>query len=250
MVKTIGDKKMETKSEVIKKEAGTKVTGTGSFDKSGNLLVPVLNGTKVEMTSTEGLKQLLDKKEAKLQKAKSPKVAKEPKAKKQKVVIDETIRSAFADRAVKQIDGLTINEVGDKIFLKFGSHTVARLMLRAGHNFTAYRRGLNNERLTLRVPDEAAQKELMDWCKARVEHLKLKAPKPKVKTPRKVSNKTVDKNHGHKVTLTERLNKLEATAKTHADATGFGLGRIQVSNEVKGWAKSKGYSVNCKSIKF
>jgi len=141
MVKSQGDKKEMENKLVVKKEAGEiKTNGHGSFDKDGKMLIPILENGKMGLASQEKMKQLLDKKENKLLKSKTPKIAKapkEPKAKKAKVVIDETIRSAFADRAIKEIKGLTINEVGDKIFLKFGSHTVARLMLRACHNFTA-----------------------------------------------------------------------------------------------------------------
>ena len=80
-------------------------------------------------------------------------------------------RDDFATKAVEQIKDLERKDIGDKVLLKFGKSTLARLMLRT-YGFCAYRKSENGGRLTLRVKTEDDKKELLDWLSKRVEQLK------------------------------------------------------------------------------
>jgi len=224
------------KTKLVQKEA--EVKGVGSFDENGKMLIPTkLSNGETTLVTQDALKQILNLKDKK-QKVKKEKV---PKA---KAIVDPTIRKDFALRVVSEVKGTSINEIEDRLFIKFGNHTITRLMNRTNGVFCAYRK-IDGERATMRVSNKNEQQELLEWIASRVEELRLKAPKTKVKK----SNKPKDKKHSKRTTTIDKLNDAEAKALA-GHGNGFALGKIKKSPEVVKWCESKGYTLNSTSVKF
>ena len=155
---------------VQKKKA--EVNGTAKYDSDGKMLLPYKENGETTLKTQEQMKSILDKKDKKqkLGKKAIPSNKQKPIVREKKVA-DASFRSNFANKAVEQIQGLERKDMGDKVLLKYGKSTLARLMLRT-YGFCAYRKGLNGGRLTLRVKSEEDKKELLDWLSKRVEQLK------------------------------------------------------------------------------
>ena len=101
----------------------------------------------------------------------------------QKVVkkeADEDWREQFATKVIKANSGLVQIIKGDKMLLKYGNNLIARLMERKTARFTCYRK-VNGDRATLKVSNDADEKELADWISKQVSELKAKEPKTKAK---------------------------------------------------------------------
>jgi hypothetical protein len=116
--------------------------------------------------TTEKLKQLIDKKQ------KLDEKASQITKKQSKKEADPSFREQFADKIVAEVEGLERKDVNDKVLLKFGKFTVARLMLRVNSRFCAYRKDVDGTRLTLSVKNDELEAELKDWIVERVNQLR------------------------------------------------------------------------------
>jgi len=245
---------METEMELVKKEAGTKVTGTGSikYDKNGRALMPVMQNGEIKMETQDSLKKILEMKDKKEQ---TKKVSKSSRAKakqtakvSKKKVADASFRADLVARALKSVPELVKVEADDKVLLKYKNRLVTRLMVRS-YGACAYCKTSDGQRDTKNIKTEQDCNDLIVWAKERVAYLKSIEKPPKESKP-KVKKVAKPKNNAKKVTVEQKLEKAEAKARTYKDANGFALGNIKVNDTVKAWAETKGYKVNCKSVKF
>ena len=62
--------------------------------------------------------------------------------------------------------------------------------------------------------------------------------------------KSSKKATGRQKSIIERLEAMEAKAKSYKDSNGFGLGNIKVTQEVTDWVEKKGYKLQSRSIKW
>lgn len=144
------------------------------------MLIPYKENGETTLKTQEQMKSILDKKDKK-QKVNKKAIQnnKQSKKVKQKKQANPKFRDDFANKAVEQIQGLERKDLDDKVLLKYGKSTLARLMLRTGHRFTCYRKDEQGNRDTKKIVSEADEDALYDWVQKRVELLKSKAPKPK-----------------------------------------------------------------------
>lgn len=168
---------METK--LVQKEKKAEEP-KGKFDENGKMMIPFKQNGKTSLKTQEQMKSILDKKDKK-QKVNKKTIQnnKQSKTVKQKKQANPKFRDDFASKAVEQIQGLERKDLDDKVLLKYGKSTLARLMLRVSSRFTAYRRGADGERLTMGVKSDKDEAELLNWIEERVTQLKVDAKQPK-----------------------------------------------------------------------
>ena len=161
------------KTKLVQKEKKAEVNGTAKYDSEGKMLIPYKENGKTTLKTQQQMKSILDKKDKKQKvNKKAIQNTKQSKKVKQKKQANPKFRDNFATKAVEQIQGLERKDIGDKILLKYGKSTLARLMLRVSSRFTAYRRDADGKRLTMRIKSDADEKALLEWLSKRVEHLK------------------------------------------------------------------------------
>lgn len=219
--------------------------GNAKFDENHKMMIPYKEGNKTTMKTQDEMQKILDKQKVA---EKSNTKSKQKVKVKQSKVADDSFRQKFTSCVLAKVDGVEKAESGDKIVLKFGSNALCRLMNRAGHRFTVYRKAEDGSRDTIKIATDEDELKLLQWIKTRVEFLKAKVPKPKVK---KAKVPKSNKNAKQPKTVEEKLNKAEEKAIAgHGNGFSLKTNKIKITPQVTEWVESKGYKLETTSVKF
>ena len=151
---------------------------------------------------------------------------------------------SFVERCQKEL-GMTLemmpvnnSVIKNEWLLKHGDNRkIIHVCPRASMRFGIYL-FLNGHRDILKIHDDKETEEAFERIKARCAELDKEPEKP------------LKKSRGRQKSIIERLEAMEAKAKSYKDSNGFGLGNIKVTQEVTDWVEKKGYKLQSRSVKW
>ncbi len=89
----------------------------------------------------------------------------------------------------------------------------------------------------------------IEWCQTDDVFSKIRTRCAEIdQEPEK--SKPLKNQRGRQKSTIDRLEAMEAKAKSYKDSNGFGLGNIKVTQDVVDWVEKKGYKLQSRSVKW